>query len=649
MCGICGKVNKHKINPAAIRLMADTLTHRGPDDEGFYFDNIIGMGHRRLSIIDLKSGKQPISNEDQSIWIVYNGEIYNYKILRKELEKKGHTFKTTTDTEVIVHLYEDMGERCVEKLNGMFAFAIWEEKAKKLFLARDRIGQKPLFYAENGNSFLFASEVKAILAEGSIEREIDMEAIHHYLSLRFIPSPQTMFRKIKKLPPGHYLIYHDGAVRISRYWDLHFNEKLTLPDNEFIDCLNEKLKVTIESHLVSDVPVGAFLSGGMDSSMIVAMMGHLLPDHFKTFSIGVKEQSYNELPHARTVSNQYHTEHIEQVVEANLIKLLPKMIWYLDEPSDPIAACMFHAAELASKYVKVVLGGDGGDELFAGFDRYSGMGFINYYNLIPAIIKKKLIGPIIDLIPDSFSYKSLSQKLRWMNQLSNFQDGERYAEATAFFRFNHQEKRLLFNDPFWKEVKDIQSNNIIVDQYNKANANDPIDKMLYADFMTRLSEHTLMLTDRMNMAHGLEARSPYLDHSLVELLATFPSNIKIRGNHLKYVFRQLAKDYLPSEIIKRKKQGFMFPVAYWFRNELYEFIKKFLLESRLVTGNLVKRERVLELIEEHRKNRVDNHVRIWMLLNLEIWYQLFIEKKGIELLHQEMEDLLVGRADGKIS
>ncbi|MBE9573024.1 MAG: asparagine synthase (glutamine-hydrolyzing), partial [Proteobacteria bacterium] len=623
MCGICGKLSNCVIKPDEVRRMANTLSHRGPDDEGFYFNTGIGMGHRRLSIIDLKSGRQPISNEDQSIWIVYNGEIYNYKILRKDLKKKGHIFRTNTDTEVIVHLYEELGERCVEKLSGMFAFAIWDDKAKKLFLARDRIGQKPIFYAQNGNGFLFASEVKAILAEGNIDREIDTEAIHHYLSLRFIPSPQTMFRKIKKLPPGHYLTYQDGAVRISRYWDLYFQEKLNLREDEFIDCLKEKLTETVESHLVSDVPVGAFLSGGMDTSMIVAIMGNLSQVPFKTFSIGVKEQDYNELPYARMVAEQYGTEHIEQIVEANLIKLIPQMIWHLDEPSDPIAACMFHAAKLASEHVKVVLGGDGGDELFAGFDRYMGMGMIDYYNLIPTIIRSKLLGPFIDLIPDSFAYKSLAQKMRWAHQLSSYQNGERYAEATAFFRFNHQEKRLLFSDSLWRGLQNIQSTNIITDQYNKANADDPIDKMLYADFMTRLSEHTLMLTDRMNMAHGLEARSPYLDHSLVELLAAFPSNIKIHGKRLKYVLRQLAKDYLPSEIVKRDKQGFMFPVAYWFRNELYAFIKSFLMESKLLKEGFFRKERVLELIEDHRNNRIDNHVRIWMLLNLEIWYRIY--------------------------
>jgi len=643
MCGICGKLTNSQIDPEDLRRMAKTLAHRGPDDEGYYIDGPIGMGHRRLSIIDLETGRQPISNEDQTIWIVYNGETYNYKTLRKDLEEKGHLFKTQTDTEVIVHLYEELGESCVEKLSGMFAFAIWDKNTKKLFLARDRIGQKPLFYARHGSTFLFASEVKAILAEPGIEREIDFEAIHHYLSLRFIPSPQTMFRNVGKLPAGHYLTYQNGDLRIHRYWDLSFREKLNLLEDQFVDCLQGKLTETVESHLVSDVPVGAFLSGGMDTSMIVALMGHLLPDPFKTFTIGVKEQDYNELPYAQMVAQQYRTDHIPQVVESNLIQLIPKMIWHLDEPSDPIAACMFHAAKLASEHVKVVLGGDGGDELFAGFDRYRGMGLVDYYKLVPAIIREKVLRPIIESIPDSFTYKSLSQKMRWVHQLSSYENGKRYAEATSFFRFSHQQKRLLFTDALWRKLQNNHSKDIIVDQYNKPNAEDPIDKMLYADFMTRLSEHTLMLTDRMNMAHGLEARSPYLDHSLVELLATFPSNMKIRGKHLKYVLRQLSKNYLPSEVIKREKQGFMLPVAYWFRNELHGFLKIYLMQSKMVKEGFFRKERILQLLEDHRKNRLDNHVRIWMLLNLEIWYQLFIERKEIEPIQEEIQgNLWVG-------
>ncbi len=641
MCGICGKFSVAGVKPEELKRMANAITHRGPDDEGFYLNGQIGLGSRRLSIIDLGGGRMPICNEDESIWIVFNGEIYNYKYLRQYLLTKGHVFKTNSDTEVIVHLYEEFGERCVDKLSGMFAFAIWDIPRQKLFLARDRIGQKPLFYAQVGNDFLFASEVKAILAANELKPEIDYESVHHYLSLRFIPAPCTMICQIKKLPPAHYLVFQEGAVKVSRYWDLSFREKFNLSEDALLDGLKEGLKKAVESHLVSDVPVGAFLSGGMDSSMVVAMMAQGLSAPFNTFSIGVKEQDFNELPYARMVAERYGTCHIEQCVEANLITLLPKIIWHLDEPSDPIAACMFHAAELASRHVKVVLGGDGGDELFAGFDRFLGLGQINHYTLIPSLIRQKIIGPIIGLAPDSFTYKSLTQKMRWVHQLSSLSShGERYAEATCFFRFNHQDKELLFSGALWRQVGHLNSAKIIVEQFDKANADDLIDKMLYADFMTRLPEHSLMLTDRMTMAHGLEARSPFLDHSLVEFLAAFPSDLKIRGRELKYILRKLADEYLPEKIVHRQKQGFMFPVAYWFRNELYGFVKSFLVDSYFVKQGLFKKESVLRLLEDHRNSRVDNHVRIWMLLNLEIWHQMYIEQNDVESVEERMRSYL---------
>jgi asparagine synthase (glutamine-hydrolysing) len=592
---------------------------------------------RRLSIIDLDSGQQPISNEDGSIWIIFNGEIYNYQALRNELKDKGHVFKTYSDTEVIIHLYEEMGEKCVEELSGMFAIAIWEERKKKLFLARDRLGQKPLYYTQNGTTFIFASEVKAILAAREVEREIDLNSLHHYLSLRFIPSPETMFQSIQKLPPAHYLIYQNGSVTTTRYWSLSFREKLNYPESDLIEILGGKLKEVVESHLVSDVPVGAFLSGGMDSSMIVAMMNHVTTEQFRTFSIGVSEQDFNELPYARVVAEYYDTCHFEESVESNLIRLLPKMIWHMDEPSDPIAACMFHASKLASQHVKVVLGGDGGDEVFAGFDRYLGVNYIDRYNLIPGLIRQRMISPLLDAIPDSFTYKSLTQKLRWINQLSSLPSvGERYAEATMFFRFNQRDKQLLYSDALWHQVANLNSADVIVQQYNHANADDPIDRMLYTDFMTRLPEHSLMLTDRMTMAHSLEARSPFLDHKLVETLASFPSNMKIRNGELKYSLRRLAQAYLPKAITRREKQGFMFPIAYWFKSDLYDFVKRILLNSFFVKEGLFRRESVRKLLEDHRQNKVDNHVRLWMLLNLQIWHWLYIEQYDIPQVEEKM-------------
>lgn len=637
MCGICGKFSPSGVFASELETMMESIAHRGPDDEGVVINSRIGLGNRRLSIIDLPGGRQPISNEDGTVWIVFNGEIYNYRQLRENLKQRGHQFRTDTDTEVIVHLYEDLGEHCVDELSGMFAFAIWDEVQQKLVLARDRIGQKPLFYAQEAEDFLFASEVKAILAASRQERELDYTSVHHYLSLRFIPAPGTMLRHIKKLPPAHILVYQEGAITISRYWDLSFINKFDLTESEYLDGLREKMQQTIRSHLVSDVPIGAFLSGGMDSSMVVAVMAGQLRNGFKTFSIGVEDQDFNELPYARLVAEHYRTSHIEQYVQPDLILLSPKIIWHLDEPSDPIAACQYYAAELAARNVKVVLGGDGGDELFAGFDRYLGVGYVDYYALLPASMRKKIIGPILNRFQDSFNYKNVTQKMRWMHQLSLMSNtGARYASATSFSRFDHPGKRSLYNDDLWRLLGYLDSAEVIIAPFETAPAEDVLDRMLYADYVTRLPEHSLMLVDRMTMAHGLEARSPFVDHELVEYMASFPSTMKIRGNQLKYILRKLAQDYLPPQIVSRDKHGFMFPVAYWLQNELYPFIKRFLLDSYFVREGLFQFDKVSSLIDDHRKNRVDNHVRLWMLLNLEIWYQLFIQKTSIESLEDQI-------------
>ena len=622
MCGICGIHGSDNLSRQELMRMNQAICHRGPDDEGYWMDTHVGLGHRRLSIIDLNTGRQPIGNETGTIWIVFNGEIYNFQQLKPELEHQGHRFATNTDTEVILHLYESHGENCLNFLNGMFAFAIWDSLQQKLFLARDRIGQKPLFYCQRPNRFLFASEVKSILQANDVPRTIDMVALHHYMSLRFIPAPHTMFEGIHKLPAGHFLTLQHGQISINRYWDLSFRNKLRLSLPDYIQGLEEKLLSSVRSHMISDVPVGAFLSGGMDTSTVVAMMPHVAQQPFKTFCIGVNEQDFNELPYARMVADRYQTDHVERIVSADLIQLLPQMIHHLDEPSDPIAACMFEAARLASEHVKVVLGGDGGDELFAGFDRYMGMQYLDGFARIPESIRRRLIAPLIARIPESFGYKSFSQQLRWIVQLADYQAGSRYAEATAFFRFNHLQKAAMFQDNHWQGLKNLNSHQVIIDHFNTDNADNLLDRMLYADFMTRLTEHTLMLTDRMNMAFGLEARSPFLDHELVEYLAKFPPQVKIRNGQTKYILRKLAVSYLPKQIIHRKKQGFMFPIAYWFKSQLYPMLNRLLPNSRLVTEGILRKEPILRLIEEHRANRIDHHVRLWILLNMEIWYRL---------------------------
>ena len=629
MCGICGIISPSGPARAVLGEMLKVISHRGPDDEGTFVAGCAGLGSRRLSIIDLPGGRQPMTNEDGTVVVVHNGEIYNHAALRRSLEQRGHTFRTRSDTEVIVHLYEEHGERCVEQLNGMFAIAIWDVRQQKLVLLRDRLGQKPLFYAEAGGAFLFGSEVKAILAVLPEPPEVDFEAVHHYLSLRFIPAPHTMLRQIRKLPAAHTLVWQHGQVRLSRYWDLSFEEKFQRPEAELLEQLQDKLRQAVASHLVSDVPVGAFLSGGMDSSMVVALMAEAGAAPFRTFAIGVHGQKDNELPFARLVADRYQTTHVEQSVDVHLLVDLPKIIWHLDEPSDPIAACQYAAAAVAARETKVVLGGDGGDELFAGFDRYRGMLYLDYYAALPAGVRRGLIAPWLAARSDRFGYKNWVQKLRWTEQVSQHATlANRYAEATCFFRFSHDAKRALFGADLWQCVGHLSSAETISAQYDQARASDPIDRMLYADYMTRLPEHSLMLADRMAMAHGLELRSPYLDHYLVEFLAAFPSRLKIRGRTLKYALRKIARSYLPPAIVRRQKQGFMFPVARWFRDGMYPFLQDQLLNGHFVQTGLFDALAVRRLLDEHRTQRFDHHVRLWMLLNLELWHQIYIQRRA---------------------
>lgn len=424
---------------------------------------------------------------------------------------------------------------------------------------------------------------------------------------------------------------------MERYWNLDFRNKLTLSEEELVEALREQLRRTVSSHLVSDVPVGALLSGGMDSSMVVALMAEARDEPVQTFSIGVRKQSFNELPFARQVADSCGTRHIEGTVEADLMALLPKMVFHLDEPSDPVAACMYHAAELASRHVKVVLGGDGGDELFAGFDRYLGLQRLDRLGSLAPVASRMVLGPLAALLPESFAYKSLTQKLRWLGRVADAPTtAERYAEATLFFRFSHQQKEELFTDPIWRSVGGTDSSRVLVDEFSGAPATELVDRMLYTDYMTRLPEHSLMLTDRMSMAHGLEVRSPLVDRGLTEFLAGFPPSMKIRRGELKVALRRVAEDYLPREIVRREKQGFMFPVAYWFEDELQPFLRATLSKARSVADGIFRAETVTRLLDEHRARKIDNHVRIWMILNFEIWYRLYVEASTVSQVREEL-------------
>ena len=626
MCGICGEWNTAGATAEVLERMSRLLRHRGPDDEGQVVAGEAGLAMRRLSIIDLEHGRQPISNEDDTAWIVFNGEIYNHEELRKELIGRGHRFKTAADTEVILHLYEEQGERAVDALRGMFAFAIWDAKRRRLLLARDRFGQKPLYYSRAPGRLVFGSEVKAVVAGSGGAPRLDLESLDDYLSLRFVPSPATMLRDVRKLPPGHLLVLDAAgdSVEVRRYWDLTYLPKRRLDEKEATEELRTRLLDAVESHLVSDVPVGAYLSGGLDSSLIVAMMASLSDQPVQTFAIGVKEQDFDELPFARLVAERYGTDHFEEIVFPDLVRLLPRIVHHLDEPSDPVAACMHQGAALAARHVKVVMCGDGGDEVFAGFDRYYGFSWVKLYAMLPAPVRRLLLGPLFRLLPDSAGYKNLTQKIRWMHDLSFHRGGRRYAEATVFFRFGDEGKGGLYTPELMESLDGHDSIRCIVDGFDAAAASDDLDRMLYCDSVTRMTEHSLMLTDRLTMAHGLEGRCPYLDHRLAEFVATLPVDLKMRGRTLKYLMRKLAAEYLPDTIVRRPKQGFMFPLGYWMKGPLLPVLRHVLQRSRLVEAGIFRGEAIARLLDEHVAGRSDHHVRLWMLLNLEIWYRMVL-------------------------
>ncbi len=628
MCGITGILSTDSRD--MIYKMTDVLTHRGPDDHGYYHDDYISLGQRRLSIIDLNTGRQPISNEDEGLQLICNGEIYNSPELRKKLISSGHYFKTSTDVEVILHLYEDYGRNCVRHLRGMFAFAIWDKEDRVLFLSRDHMGQKPLFFYQDGNTFIFASEIKAILASGFVNPEIELDALWHYVSLRFIPDRYSLFKGVQKLPAGATLFLKDGQAGIERYWNLSFTDKLPNNEHEVEEGLHSLLYDTVKMHMLSDVRVGAFLSGGIDSGTVSAMMATLSDEQIPTFSIGVKEQGFNELPYANMVAEKYGLESHNEVVKADLIHLIPSMIYHLDEPSDPFSVGVYLVSKIASDAVKVVLGGDGGDENFAGYDRFAGNRLVDYYCLLPGWFRKKVMKKVIQYIPESFGYKSLAQKALWVNEMSLFENGSRYAQSMSFLRFTEDAKQQLFTEDAKSKIKDNNSADKILQHYESENVEHFIDRMLYTDLMTRMPDHLLAIVDRMSMAHSLESRSPLVDYKVVEYAASIPAEMKLKGKNLKYILKKVASRYLPDELIYRKKQGFGFPLGLWMRNDLSTFLERLFNESRFVELGIFNRSYVRRLLHEHLSGMADHNFRLWILINLEIWYRLYFENETID-------------------
>ncbi len=638
MCGIAGIISPQPYEPPAMKRMLDALRYRGPDDEGTYFGQGAILGQRRLSIIDLGGGHQPIPNEDKTVWVVCNGEIYNYREIREELISKGHTFSTKSDSEVVLHLYEEMGERCVDRLRGMFAFAIWDEKRQRLFAARDRLGQKPFYYVHRGNELFFASELKALLAFDPSLAELDPESLDQYLSLRIIASPRSMFRGIKKLPPAHTLTFDTvNGLKISGYWTLHYEPKLQGSDEDLVDQMEEKLIESIRLHMVSDVPVGAFVSGGLDSTLVVAMlMKHVASEPIQTFTIGLPYSQFDESPYARMVAERYGTRHHEKIVTPSLLDTLPTLVSHLDEPSDPLSICTYLISKMAREHVKVVLGGDGGDELFGGYDRYYGNRYASYYAMLPTFIRDYLIGPALKLIPDGGWYKSKSHQAKWLHKLSYMSGSERYARSLSYFYFGPEWKDSLYGPALQPVRSTFNPESSIREMFDSADAHDIVDRMLCADSFVRLPDHPVMILDRMTMANSLEARAPLMDHVVAGFAARLPARMKVRGRSLRYIQYKLAERYLPREVIERPKQGFSSALPYMLGDEYRLLFNLFLRDSELARDGYLQQPAIDRLLGEHETGRVDHGNRLWLLLNSETWYRMFIKGSTTDDLYAQI-------------
>jgi asparagine synthase (glutamine-hydrolysing) len=520
----------------------------------------------------------------------------------------------------------------------MFAFVIWDNQSKRLFAARDRLGQKPFFYVQREEEFLFASEIKALLAVDRSLAEMDLGSLDQYLSLRIIAPPRSMFRSIRKLPPAHFLTFEEETgLKIERYWDLEYEPKLSGSDDDLVDDLEERMIKCLKYHMVSDVPVGAFLSGGLDSTLIVAMvMKHVTSEPIETFSVSLPFGSFDEAPLAKLVANQYGTRHHEKVMIPSLVKSLPRLVWQLDEPSDSLSVCTDLIAKMAREHVKVVLGGDGGDELFGGYDRYYGNRFAGYYAQIPSMIRKNIIGKLLPYISDGNWYKSLGHQLKWLHKLSFLEGGTRYAKSLGYFYFD----RVQLND-LYGSVKEI--NNFpfdpgfaIREAFDRAPDSDILDRMLSADSQIRLPDHSVMILDRMTMAHGLEARSPFMDHEIAEFAARLPIRLKVRGRSLRYIQMQLAKRYLPEPLLNRPKQGFSSALPYMLKNEYPFLFKKFLENSHMAKNGIFHQPSINSFLGEHLIGNKDHGNRLWLLLNSEVWYRIFIEHTSVQDLSEEL-------------
>jgi asparagine synthase (glutamine-hydrolysing) len=629
MCGICGQLVSEPARGAdanLLRRLNATIRHRGPDSEGYYVKGSVGLAISRLAIIDVAGGHQPIRNEDDTIVVVFNGEIYNFRALRAELENLGHRFRTQSDTEVIVHSYEQWGDEALHRFNGMFAIALWDELQERLLLARDRMGKKPLYWHRSKNGLLWGSEAKAVLAAPWVERRVNPVALHHYLTLQYVPDPLTIFESIHRLPAAHKLVVERGEEpKVSRWWQLEFEPKRKIDDREAVEHARELLSVAVERRLISEVPLGAFLSGGIDSSTIVALMAERSSKPVKTFSIGFEEDRYSETPYARQVAARYHTDHHEFMFRpGDLIRIIDESVAAFDEPlADPAALPLLELSRQARQSVTVALCGDGGDETLAGYRRYAIDGWLRSYSALPAWLTQRAVPAMMRYVPEPTWIPEDRNVITGLKRLGQFSATTSKASLVRWGSyFTHEDKLSLYTDAWRDKFFQTDTADWIAGAYDEAHASTLLDHTLYADHVTYLSGDLLPKTDRMTMAHSLEARSPFFDVEWVEWTARLPDRLKVRGMTGKWLLKAAFGEWLPAAICARGKQGFGVPVGLWLRNQLRDWATDRLLDNPALSVWFRQAE-VQRLLNEHDNGRFNHGKKLWALLIFSVWLKKY--------------------------
>lgn len=632
MCGICGVVGE--ADEQIIKSMLARIAHRGPDDEGVYVTETstqdrVGLGHRRLSIIDLSpAGHEPMPDASGRIWLIFNGEIYNFKELRRELENQGHRFKSNTDSEVIIYAYLEWGRECLARFNGMFAFAIWDSRDESLFLARDRLGIKPLYYSTTPAGFAFASEIKALLAIPGMERSPDLGALDQFMSFLWTPDPKTAFRGVWKLPPGHYLVYRNGRFEVSEYWDLKFEEDNSISEAGWTERVREQVARSVGSQMVADVPLGAFLSGGVDSSTIVALMSSLSELKPTTYTFGFRSEDLrydileDDMKYARMVGEQFHTDYHETYLEPQVMELLPKLVYHMDEPvADPAIITSYLICRKARERLTVLLSGMGGDEVFAGYPRHAAVRIAEAYNLIPSFLSR----PVVDALPGSKPGRltALFRNTKKLARSAALPERERYLGFGTYF--TEAEKGEMYTGELALAARDFDPYAEHRRYFDRVADEDFVNQMLYVDMKTFLPCLNLTYTDKTSMATSMEVRVPLLDHELVEMAARIPAGLKLKGLTGKHILKRAAEAWLPREIVHRRKSGFSAPVRAWLVRDLRDMVEDLLSESKIRTRGYFEYRSVRKLIDDNLSGREDNSLKVFQLLTLELWHQAFID------------------------